>query len=55
MLENKEFKVEEEILNDNYFSIASKQQLWRYWLFQKDQLDALIEILTQLKEEMDGK
>ena len=49
MLQNKEFKVEEDI-SDNYFSVASKQQLWRYWLFQKDQLDALIDILTQLKE-----
>lgn len=52
-LENKEFKIETSSLNENLMDIINKQDFAGWW-FDKDQLDALINILNQLKEEIDG-
>ncbi len=49
-LENKQFRM---VVTDNIKIID--RRLWESWWIDKDQLDALIDILTQLKEEIDGK
>ncbi len=52
MLENKEFTVEKDFPNENTIRLINKRRCWSGWWFDKDQLDALIEILTKLKEEI---
>jgi len=52
MLENKEFKIEKSSNSPyaNGLDIINQRYPWRAWWFDKDQLNALINILTQLKE-----
>jgi len=58
MLENKEFRVKEyyEYAKplEGDIELINKRYPWHEFWFDKDQLDALIEILTQLKEKIDG-
>ena len=54
MLENKEFKIEKDIFEDNSFEIMNQHYPWHCFGIEKDQIDALIDILNQLKEETDN-
>ena len=50
MLENKEFRLENDPFNENHINIINKCHRWQKAWIDKNQLDALIEILIQLKE-----
>ena len=55
-LENKEFKVEVVTFwEEDSIQITKNCYPWQGWWINKNQLNALIDILTQLKEEIDGK
>ena len=57
-LENKEFKLTIYPKTDvlpNSIEIMDRRCPWKTFLIAKNQFDALIDILNQLKEEIDGK